>query len=179
MNSSPLSKMSARRPFIIVSKRRGCSQHQLSFTDRVVSAKSTFGQGGVDFGDFASWAARMMCEPVDDGFGSNDDQKQSPSLSSASSEEADEEGDMDAGGWRRGKSRQYGGGTSGAGAAEEHPPPISSVRLTPADKPNERDTASTSWEYRRDESTGIMVRMFALLRIEITSSHGWLAAHPN
>ena len=113
-----------------------------------------------------------MCEPVDDGFGSNDDQKQSPSLSSASSEEADEEGDMDAGGWRRGKSRQYGGGTSGA--AEEHPPPISSVRLTPADKPNERDTASTSWEYRRDESTGIMVRIMALLRI-FASSNGWLA----
>ena len=175
MNSSPFSKtplcycLAAEGLFTATSAKLywpRCSW-QLNF----------FGQGGVDFGDFASWAARMMCEPVDGGFGGNDDQKKSPSLSSPSSEEADEEGDMDVGGWRRGKSRQYGGGVSAAGATEDPPPPISSARLTPVDEPTERDTASTSWEYRRDESTGIMVRIFARLRI-VASSYGWLA-HSN
>ena len=99
-------------------------------------------QGGVEFGDFSSWAARMMCEPANDEFRSSD-----------------EDEDLDAGGWRRCKSRQYGGGAAGAQPAEEHPPPMSSVHLAPAEH------SPVSWEYRRDDSTGIMVRMPVLLHM--------------
>lgn len=107
-------------------------------------------QGGLEFGDFASWAARIMCEPADDEFDSGED-------------DDDDEADPD--GWRRGKSRQYGGGVAGGGVADEQPPPMSSVRLAPAAYADVLDTSPVSWEYRRDESTGIMVRMLVLLCI--------------
>lgn len=112
-------------------------------------------QGGVEFGVFTSWAARIMCEPVDDTAGSEEDN------------EEEDEMNMDSDGWRRGKSRQYGGGTARAAveitAQEEQPPPMSSIGLAPAENIDGFGSAPMSWEYRRDEATGITVRTSCLL----------------
>ena len=114
-------------------------------------------QGGLEFGDFASWAARIMCEPVDDEFDSGDE---------------DDGGQADPDGWRRGKSRQYGGGATGGGVADEQPPPMSSVRPASAADAGALDDSPVSWEYRRDDSTGIMVRIsysFALSELSVSA----------
>lgn len=100
-------------------------------------------QGGVGFSDFASWAARTMCEPYDDDELSASDGEDSTEYSG----EEEDYSSRDVGDWQRGKSRQYGGG------GDEPPPAV----VPNADDDGDADGPS-AWEYRRDETTGITVR---------------------
>lgn len=96
-----------------------------------------------------------MCEPIDDEFDSAEDQEDYDE----DREDESYEVATDADEWRRGKSRQYGGGEVVGRAVEDQPPPLSFVNQEPAGtKDDALHSAAVSWEYRRDEDTGMSVR---------------------